>query len=192
MKRPRPIDAGALIDKRAVCPKCDGTSGIISRNANDEPQEWQAQHYRCRSCGYNILEDPESLILVKNQRESRIVPVTTVTNTSSTTYKLKMPDGSLRGIGSELVVDFDDFDKTYNNKIWLIESPAGIAALVVADCESDAINKAEDNGLMTYFHVEELECPESVHIGNDSQYADLTYCVITLVKHFENTITLGI
>jgi hypothetical protein len=191
MKRPRPINARTSIDKRAVCPKCDGTSGIISRNANDEPQEWQVQHYRCRSCGYNILEDPENLILVKNQRELRIAPMATSTDTSPTTYKLKMPDGSLRGVGSELVVDFDDFDKTYNNKIWLIEGPAGIAALVVADCESDAIDKAEDDGLMTYFHCDKV-WPHTVFMGSNGQIGDLTYCVVTLVKHFENTVTLGI
>lgn len=114
------------------------------------------------------------------------------TDTSPTTYKLKMPDGSLRGIGSELVVDFDDFDETYCNKIWLIEGPAGIAALVVADCEQDAIDKAEDDGLMAYFHVEELECPSPTCIGNHGQYADLTYCAISLVRHFESTVTLGI
>jgi hypothetical protein len=113
------------------------------------------------------------------------------TDTSPTTYKLKMPDGSLRGIGSELVVDFDDFDKIYNNKIWLIEGPAGIAALVVADCESDAIDKAEDAGLMAYFHVDEIIEP-TICAGNNSTPVDLTYCIITLVKHFENTVTLGI
>jgi hypothetical protein len=113
------------------------------------------------------------------------------TNSSPTTYKLKMPDGSLRGIGSELVVGFDDFDKIYNNKIWLIEGPAEIAALVVADCEQDAIDKAEDDGLMTYFHEKE-EGIVTVAIGGYGQIADLTYCVITLVKHFENTVILGI
>lgn len=49
------------IDKRFVCQKCSGTSSILPLNYHLLSEEVLVERFKCRSCGYDIISDPEQL-----------------------------------------------------------------------------------------------------------------------------------
>lgn len=60
------------IDKRFVCQKCSGTSSTLPLNYHLLSEEVLAKRFKCRSCGYNIINDPEqldSLIRVTDRKQ---------------------------------------------------------------------------------------------------------------------------
>lgn len=49
------------IDKRFVCQKCGGTSHILTLNQDQLSEKALVERFKCRSCGYDIINDPERL-----------------------------------------------------------------------------------------------------------------------------------
>lgn len=63
------------IDKRFVCQKCSGTSSIsiLPLNYHLLSEEVLTERFKCRSCGYDIVNDPERLdclIRVTDRKQS--------------------------------------------------------------------------------------------------------------------------
>jgi hypothetical protein len=49
------------IDKRFVCQKCGGTSSTLPLNHHLLSEEVLAKRFKCQSCDYDIINDPERL-----------------------------------------------------------------------------------------------------------------------------------
>lgn len=49
------------IDKHFVCQKCSGTSSALPLNYHLLSEKVLAERFKCRSCGYDIINDPERL-----------------------------------------------------------------------------------------------------------------------------------
>jgi hypothetical protein len=49
------------IDKRFICQKCGGVSGTIPLNIDLMTQGQLNGRFKCKSCDYDILNDPDRL-----------------------------------------------------------------------------------------------------------------------------------
>jgi hypothetical protein len=84
-----------------------------------------------------------------------------------------------------IIVDLDDYT-TPTDKLWVIRGLYGVAAIVCASCEQDAIDAAMDADLLGQFSTDD-DNDEMYHAGNNDAPIDTTYLKIFPLNYDSHT-----
>ena len=108
--------------------------------------------------------------------------------TTTVSYKLDYGD-EIVVIPESKTVDLDDYQPLYDD-LYLIASPSGVCALVPANSDEEALEKAADKNLLLQFILaaDDDKTDDSCYL--DGNWYDLTYCRVQKIASMDVVATL--